>query len=58
MTDTETLQLHVTKIRGSALQGDVGRGIPSLILQLEIQLITRQIDANMLRGAVALRGGV
>ena len=36
MTDTETLQLDVTKIRVGTLQGDVGRGIPSLILQLEI----------------------
>lgn len=57
MTDTETLQLDVTKIRVSTLQGDVGREIPSLILQLEIQLITHQMDANVLRGACCIEKG-
>lgn len=57
MTDTVTLQLDVTKIRAGTLQGDVGRGIPSLILQPEIQLITCQMDANTLRGASCIERG-
>lgn len=57
MTDTATLQLDVTKIRVGTLQGDVGRGIPSPILQLEIQLITCQMDANTHRGACCIARG-
>lgn len=58
MTDTEPLQLGVTKIRVVTLQGDVARGIPSLILPPEIQLITCQMDTDVLRGVGSVRGGV
>lgn len=58
MTDTEPLQLGVTKIRVVTLQGDVARGIPSLILPPEIQLITCQMDTDVLRGVGSERGGV
>lgn len=56
MTDTETLQLDVTKIRASTLQGDVGRGISLLVLLLESPLITHQMDANALRGPCCIEG--
>lgn len=51
MADTEPLQLDVTKIRVVTSWGDVARGIPSLILPPEIQLITWQMDTDVLRGA-------
>lgn len=58
MIDTEPLQLGVTKIRVVTLQGDVARGIPSLILPPEMQLITCQMDMDVLRGVGSVRGGV
>lgn len=51
MTDTGSLQLDVTKIRVVTLRGDVARGIPSLMLPPELQLITCQMDMDVLRGA-------
>lgn len=56
MTDTETLQLDVTKIRASTLQGDVGRGIPLLVLLLESLLITTRWMLMHSEGLAALKG--